>query len=67
MRNALLRSVVVPVLTRIGTALGAYLVAKGLDGELADQLVNGCIAIVLVACDLIAGKLAASSSNQEAA
>nr|DAV95929.1 MAG TPA: hypothetical protein [Microviridae sp.] len=67
MRNALLRSVVVPVLTRIGTALGAYLVAKGLDGDLADQLVNGCIAIILVACDLIAGKLAASSNQQEAA
>lgn len=66
MKHALLRSIVVPVLTRIGTALGAYLVAKGLDGDLADQLVNGCIAIVLVACDLVAGKLAASSPQEAA-
>jgi hypothetical protein len=56
MKHALLRSVVVPVLTRIGTALGAYLVAKGLDGDLADQLINGLIAILLVGCDLIAGR-----------
>lgn len=58
MKNVLLRSVVVPLVSRLGTALGAYLVAKGLDGDLADQLVNGMLAIVLVGCDLFVGKVA---------
>ncbi len=65
MKSVLVRSVVVPVLTRLGTAFGAYLVAKGLDGDLADQLINGLIAVLLVGCDLIAGRYA--SNKQEAA
>ncbi|MET2831590.1 hypothetical protein [Mesorhizobium shangrilense] len=63
MKNMLVRSVVVPVVTRLGTALGAYLVAKGLDGDLADQLVNGLIAIFLVGCDLIAGRYVSHSKE----
>ncbi|TIS45691.1 hypothetical protein [Mesorhizobium sp.] len=58
MKNVLLRTIVVPLATRLGTALGAYLMAKGLDGGLADQLVNGLLAVVLVGCDLVAGKVA---------
>lgn len=66
MKHVLLRSIVVPLATRIGTALGAYLVAKGLEGDLADQLVNGLIAIALVGFDVIAGKVAASLPKEAA-
>ncbi|TIT06613.1 MAG: hypothetical protein E5V91_06065 [Mesorhizobium sp.] len=56
MKNVILRSIVVPLASRAGTALAAYLVAKGLDGTLADQFANGVLAVVLVLCDLITGK-----------
>ncbi|TIV79874.1 MAG: hypothetical protein E5V78_24475 [Mesorhizobium sp.] len=56
MKNAILRSIVVPVASRLGTALAAYLVSKGLDGTLADQFANGVLAVVLVGCDIITGK-----------
>lgn len=62
MKNVLLRSIIVPLATRAGTMLGAYLMAKGLDGDLADQLVNGLLAILLVACDVITGKALAATS-----
>ncbi|RUW86528.1 hypothetical protein EOA35_35560 [Mesorhizobium sp. M8A.F.Ca.ET.023.01.1.1] len=53
MKNVILRSIVVPLAARAGTALATYLVAKGLDGTLADQLANGLLAVFLVGCDLI--------------
>ncbi|TIX14741.1 MAG: hypothetical protein E5V46_07685 [Mesorhizobium sp.] len=56
MKNVILRSLVVPLASRAGTALATYLVAKGLDGTLADQFANGVLAVVLVGCDLITGK-----------
>ncbi|RWN95667.1 MAG: hypothetical protein EOS05_12855 [Mesorhizobium sp.] len=57
MKHVILKTIVVPIVTRIGTGIGAYLMAKGLDGGLADQLVNGLLAVVLVGCDLITGKV----------
>ncbi|RWF85099.1 MAG: hypothetical protein EOQ36_24540 [Mesorhizobium sp.] len=56
MKNVLLRTIVVPLATRAGTALAAYLMAQGLDGTLADQFANAVLAIVLVVCDVITGK-----------
>lgn len=56
MKNAILRSIVVPVASRLGTAFAAYLVSKGLDGTLADQFANGVLALVLVGCDIITSK-----------
>ncbi|MER9652200.1 hypothetical protein NKJ26_01625 [Mesorhizobium sp. M0152] len=52
MKAILLRHVLTPLVTRIGTALAAYLLAKGMDGDLTDQLINGLTAVVLVAVDL---------------
>ncbi|MER8649913.1 hypothetical protein [Mesorhizobium sp. M1121] len=51
-KNAILRHVVTPLVTRIGTALAAYLLAKGMDGDMVDQMVNGLIAVLLVGIDL---------------
>lgn len=57
MKNVILRSIVVPLASRMGTALATLLVAKmGLDGTLADQFANGVLACVLVGCDLIISK-----------
>ncbi|MER8599680.1 hypothetical protein NKH09_17540 [Mesorhizobium sp. M1339] len=68
MKNVILRSIVVPLASRAGTALAAYLVAKGLDGTLADQFANGVLAVVLVVCDVITGKaLSLVGQNREAA
>ena len=69
MKNVILRSLVVPLASRAGTALAAYLVAKGLDGTLADQFANGVLAVVLVVCDLITSKALGliGADNKEAA
>ncbi|RUW01429.1 MULTISPECIES: hypothetical protein [unclassified Mesorhizobium] len=57
MKNVILRSIVVPLASRAGTALATYVVAKwGLDGTLADQFANGVLAVVLVGCDIITSK-----------
>ena len=56
MKNVILKTIVVPLASRAGTALAAYLMAKGLDGTLADQLVNGLLAVVLVGRDVVTGK-----------
>lgn len=51
-KSAILRHVLTPLVTRIGTALAAYLLAKGMDGDMIDQIVNGLIAVLLVGIDL---------------
>lgn len=50
--NTILRGIVRPLLERVGTMIAAYLIARGIDSDLAAQLVNGVIAVAFVVLDL---------------
>lgn len=57
MRNTILREVILPLCTRAGTALTAYLVGSGIASDLAEQATMGVIALALIATDLIGSHL----------
>lgn len=52
LKNAIGR-LVRPLVSRIGTALAALLVAQGFDSPLVEQAVNAGVAFVLVCVDLL--------------
>lgn len=56
MRAAILRNFIRPMLERLGTMTAAYLIAKGLDGDLVAQLINSVVAALLVLMDLLIAK-----------
>ncbi len=53
MKGTLFRGIVRPLVERLGTMLAAYLIARGIDSDMAAQLVNGLIAATLVVLDLV--------------
>lgn len=54
MRNPILTELLLPLLTRGGTALTAYMVGSGIATQtLAEQVVAGAIALTLIGLDLI--------------
>ena len=42
-----------PVLERVGTMIAAYLIARGVDSDLAAQLMNGAMAIAFLILDTL--------------
>ena len=48
----LVRSVIHPIVTRLGTAAGAFLVGSGLPADNVNDFINAGIALVLVSIDL---------------
>lgn len=57
MKSLLIRNLLKPLLSRLGTAAAALLVAKGFDGELVSQLITALGASALVAADLLVSRL----------
>lgn len=55
--NAILENIVSPLVRRVGTAIAVWLVAKGADNALVDQLVNAASAGVLLAVDLLLARI----------
>lgn len=55
--NAILENLVAPLVRRLGTAIAVWLVAKGADNALVDQLVNAASAGVLLAVDLLLARI----------
>lgn len=53
MKDMVLRSIVRPLVERLGTMAAAYLIARGLDSDLTAQLMNGAVALVFVLFDLV--------------
>ncbi len=53
MKGMVLRSIVRPLLERLGTMAAAYLIARGFDSDLTAQLVNATLAAVFVLFDLV--------------
>lgn len=53
MHGTLLRSIVRPLIERVGTMVAAYLIARGVDSDAAAQLLNGLTAAALVLFDLV--------------
>ena len=56
MKEMLLRNFARPLVERLGTMAAAYLIARGLDGDLVAQLVNYLTAALLVGVDLVFAK-----------
>lgn len=56
MKAILVNGLVRPLVARIGTALAAYLLAVGADGETVNLILNGLSAAVLVGIDLIVAR-----------
>lgn len=54
MLKALRDNILLPLLTRLGTAAGSLLMAWGVQQELAEQAILGVIALGLIAFDLVA-------------
>jgi len=42
-----------PILERVGTMIAAYLIARGVDSDLAAQLMNGAMAIAFLVLDTL--------------
>lgn len=55
--NAILENLVAPLVRRLGTAAAMWLLAKGMDSALVEQLVNGLTAVVLVGVDLLLARI----------
>lgn len=54
MKISLLRTIIEPVVNRLGTALAAFLIGRAsLDPTMAGELANALVAIVLIAADLV--------------
>lgn len=53
MREILGRGVIRPLVERLGTMFAAYMIARGVDSELAAQMVNGLVAFAAILVDLI--------------
>lgn len=53
MKNLLLTKLAVPVVTRLGTALGAFLLAQDIDAETAQQIVTGVTAAACLGIDFV--------------
>lgn len=51
--NAIIENLVGPLVRRLGTAAAMWLLAKGLDSSLVEQLVNGLTAAALIGVDLL--------------
>lgn len=48
----LIKQVLNPILSRLGTILAVWLTANSVDAETAQQIVNGIMALALVLADL---------------
>jgi len=59
MKIRILQALVVPVLSRLGTAGTALMLSKGVPPETVDQIVVGATALVLLGFDLAVGAVAA--------
>lgn len=57
MKATLVRNVFRPLFERVGTMFAAYLIARGVDSDLAAQLVNAMIAVVFVGVDLVTARV----------
>ena len=57
MKGMVLRSVVRPLIERLGTMLAAYMIARGADSDLAAQLMNAVVAALLVGFDLVTASM----------
>lgn len=57
MKSLLIRNLLKPILSRLGTAAAALLVAKGFDGELIQQLIVALSGAALVAADLFVARV----------
>ena len=64
MRDMLLRSILIPLSTRAGTAAATYLLAQGYGGVLGDRVAAWIAAGVLIALDLIANRAAPSPKKE---
>ena len=53
MQGTLLRTIVRPLIERLGTMAAAYMIARGVDSDMAAQLINGLAAAALVLFDLV--------------
>lgn len=53
----LVRQVINPLLSRVGTLLAGALAAQGINGETTQQIVTGVIALGLVLVDLAIDKI----------
>lgn len=56
-KNTIVRNVLRPLIERIGTMIAVYLVARGLDSDLVATMMNGAVAALFVAVDLIVSRL----------
>jgi hypothetical protein len=52
LQTFLLTELAAPLTRRLGTALGAYLVAQGIGSDPAEQIVTGVLAAIAVGIDL---------------
>lgn len=57
MKKFILKEIAGPVVRRIGTMLGAYMIASGVADETANVIVAGVIAAIGLAVDLVASHL----------
>lgn len=53
----LVRQIINPLLSRVGTLLAGALAAQGINGETTQQIVTGFIALGLVLVDLVIDKV----------
>ncbi|WP_299747814.1 hypothetical protein [uncultured Tateyamaria sp.] len=53
MKNVVMSELVMPLFRRAGTVLGTYLIAKGADAEMANQVVFGVAALGAFCVDLL--------------
>jgi hypothetical protein len=60
----LVRQVLNPLLSRVGTLLAGALAAQGVNGETTQQIVTGIIALGLVVVDLAIDKVITKKGPQ---
>lgn len=64
MKATLLRGIVRPLLERVGTMIAAYLIARGIESDLAAQMVNGAVAVAFVVLDLLTASVNRQKDEQ---
>lgn len=58
MRSTITTELLLPLATRAGTAITAYMVGAGVAQTYAEQVVTGLIALGLIALDLVGSHIA---------